>query len=229
MSVFEASGVSMQLGDSRWLFKDVCLNLEKGDTLVLRGPSGAGKTTLLKCLAELIPYSAGQSTLNGKSPAHFGIPIWRSRVMYVPQRPSIHPGTPMDLFNMAKKYVSQKGKYFDDPIKIGNDWNLSESHFHESWSYLSGGEMQRVSLAIALALNPEVLLLDEPTAALDPESTLLVEKTLKGRTCIWITHSPQQETRVATKSLVLPRLSSNASVSDDESDGTATELSLSLQ
>lgn len=42
MSVFEASGVSMQLGDSRWLFKDVCLNLEKGDTLVLRGPSGAG-------------------------------------------------------------------------------------------------------------------------------------------------------------------------------------------
>lgn len=67
-------------------------------------------------MAELIPYSAGQSTLNGKSPAHFGIPIWRSRVMYVPQRPAIHPGTPMDLFNMAKKYVSQKDKYFDDPV-----------------------------------------------------------------------------------------------------------------
>lgn len=69
----------------------------------------------------------------------------------------------------------------------------------------------------------------EPTSALDPESTLLVEKTLKGRTCIWITHSPQQESRVATRSLVLPRLAANNNqVSDEDSDGTATELSLSM-
>ena len=70
----------------------------------------------------------------------------------------------------------------------------------------------------------------EPTSALDPESTLLVEKTLKGRTCIWITHSPQQESRVATRSLVLPRLAAkdNDSNEQDDSDGTATEISLSI-
>ncbi|CAO3617603.1 unnamed protein product [Mucor fragilis] len=228
-TMFEAKGISMKLNDDRWLFKDVHIVLEKGDTLVLRGPSGAGKTTLLKCLAELTPYTSGQSNLYGKSPSHFGIPTWRSRVMYVPQRPAIHPGTPMDLFNMAKKYASQKGKYFDDPIKIGMDWNLSAAHFNENWNYLSGGEMQRVSLAIALALNPEVLLLDEPTSALDPESTLLVENTLKGRTCIWITHSPQQEERVATRSLVLPRLAYNSKDEENDLDtNSATEISINF-
>ncbi|KAL9558258.1 hypothetical protein MBANPS3_001001 [Mucor bainieri] len=228
-TMFEAKGISMKLNDDRWLFKDVNIVLEKGDTLVLRGPSGAGKTTLLKCLAELTPYTSGQSNLYGKSPSHFGIPTWRSRVMYVPQRAAIHPGTPMDLFNMAKKYASQKGKYFDDPIKIGMDWNLSAAHFNENWNYLSGGEMQRVSLAIALALNPEVLLLDEPTSALDPESTLLVENTLKGRTCIWITHSPQQEERVATRSLVLPRLAYSSKDEENELDtNSATEISINF-
>lgn len=74
------------------------------------------KTTLLKCLAELVPYTEGEISLNGKSPLVFGIPNWRSKVMYVPQRPAVHPGTPMDLFNMAKKYSSQKGKCFDDPV-----------------------------------------------------------------------------------------------------------------
>lgn len=116
--MFEARGMSMQLGDGRWLFKDVDLELEKGDCCVLRGPSGAGKTTLLKCLAELIPYIAGTSHLCGQTPSQYGIPVWRSRVMYVPQRPAIHPGSPMDLFNMAKKYASQKGKYLDDPVSF---------------------------------------------------------------------------------------------------------------
>ncbi|CAO3701181.1 hypothetical protein G6F70_000321 [Rhizopus microsporus] len=216
MPMFEAQGVSMQLEDGRWLFKQVDIELEKGDILVLRGPSGAGKTTLLKCLAELVPYTTGRSYLNGQTPSQYGIPMWRSRVMYVPQRPAVHPGTPMDLFNMAKNYASQKGKYIGDPIKIGVDWNLSESHFYENWSCLSGGEMQRAALAIALALNPEILLLDEPTSALDPESTLLVEKSLKGRTCILITHNPQQETRLATKTLYLPRLALLPQRSDDE-------------
>lgn len=80
--------------------------------------------------------------------------------MYVPQRPSVHPGTPLDFFKMVKKYASQKHKHIDNPVDIGLKWNLSQSHFEEKWENLSGGEMQRVSLAIAVSLNPDVLLLD---------------------------------------------------------------------
>ncbi|KAI8063493.1 P-loop containing nucleoside triphosphate hydrolase protein [Gongronella butleri] len=223
MAMFEAKGISMKLANERWLFHNVDMTVNRGDTLVLRGPSGAGKTTLLKCLAELVPYTNGESTLHGKTPSDYGIPVWRSRVMYVPQRPAIHPGTPMDLFKMAKKFQSQQNRSFGDPIKIGMEWHLSESHFLESWSNLSGGEMQRCALAIALALNPEVLLLDEPTSALDPESTLLVEKTLKGRTCIWITHSTEQQSRVATKVLTVPRLNGAPGRPQDD----ATEITMS--
>ncbi|CDH51950.1 atp-binding cassette transporter [Lichtheimia corymbifera JMRC:FSU:9682] len=229
--MLEATGLSLQLDDGRYLFKNVDIHLSQNDVLVLRGPSGAGKTTLLKCLAELVPYESGTIKLHNKTANDYGVPLWRSRVMYVPQRPAIHAGSPMDLFNMAKNFASQKEKKaFGDPAQIGMQWNLSESHFTEKWSNLSGGEMQRASLAVALALNPEILLLDEPTSALDPESTLLVEKTLKTKTCIWITHSPEQEARVATNTLTLKRLyGSNKSLDEDDSISERTAADMAIR
>ncbi|KAI8647455.1 P-loop containing nucleoside triphosphate hydrolase protein [Parasitella parasitica] len=178
MPMFQAHDISMQLPDGRWLFKDISFDLEEGNTLVMRGPSGVGKTTLLKCIAELIPYEKGYCTLFDQDVNEYTVPVWRSRVMYVPQRPAVHPGTPLDFFNMVKKYASQKSKKLLDPVshspnistlyihtklnqvEIGSEWNLSYSHFAEKWRNLSGGEMQRCALAIALALNPDILLLD---------------------------------------------------------------------
>ncbi|KAI8885854.1 P-loop containing nucleoside triphosphate hydrolase protein [Backusella circina FSU 941] len=216
----------MQLPDGRWLFKDVSFDLEEGQILCLRGPSGVGKTTLLKCIAELIPFEKGYSTLFGKDVNSYGVPSWRSRVLYVPQRPSVHPGTPLDFFNMVRKYASQKDRQVDDPVKIGNEWNLSEAHFTEKWSNLSGGEIQRAALAIAVSLRPDVLLLDEPTSALDPDSVKLVESTLKSRTCIWITHDPKQQERVATHTLTLSRYSEvtpTQSINGESSSGISAK------
>lgn len=76
------------------------------------------KTTLLKCIAELIPYDEGHCKLFDKGINDYSIPVWRSRVMYVPQRPATHPGTPMDFLRMVKKYASQKNKELDDPVKL---------------------------------------------------------------------------------------------------------------
>ncbi|KAI7854948.1 P-loop containing nucleoside triphosphate hydrolase protein, partial [Circinella umbellata] len=166
------------------------------------------KTTLLKCLAELIPYTSGYSKLQGKKPVEYelGIPGWRSRVMYIPQRPTAHPGSPLDLFNIVKRFSSQKVKKdIGDPIQIGMQWNLSESHFTEKWSNLSGGEMQRCALAIAICFKPDVLLLDEPTSALDPDSAGKVEESLKKFACIWITHDSRQADRVGTRHITLSR------------------------
>lgn len=85
------------------------------------------KTTLLKCLAELVPYDQGTIKLMGKSPSEYGIPQWRSRVMYVPQRPAVHSGTPLDLFNMAKNFRSQKEKAsMGDPVRKGRkEWSIN--------------------------------------------------------------------------------------------------------
>ncbi|KAL1925053.1 uncharacterized protein VTP21DRAFT_4707 [Calcarisporiella thermophila] len=203
--MLEVRYLSKRKPNGNWLFKGIDFKLKHGEIMVIRGPSGSGKTTLLKCIAELIDHEDGQIYLDGKTCIDYGIPEWRSRITYVPQRPPSLPGSPRDFLERVRGYASQKHKSFEDPVAISNGWNVPEDLWSKEWKNLSGGEMQRISLAIAISLAPDVLLLDEPTSALDPESAELVERTLIKRrmTCIWVTHSPEQEKRVAKKTLSL--------------------------
>ncbi|KAL2918518.1 hypothetical protein HK105_201938 [Polyrhizophydium stewartii] len=208
---FEVDGLTKTLPDGTRLFDG--LSLRADDTagpfvVAVRGPSGAGKTTLLKCLAELVPFDAGTVRLNSKTPAQFGIPEWRSRVLYVPQRPPVLGGTPAEFAATIAGFRSQRTKLAGsalDPVAVAERWNLDPAAWDRPWSQLSGGELQRVALALAISRGPGVLLLDEPTSALDPETCRLVEADLRVRNCIWITHDPAQELRVATASIVLGR------------------------
>ncbi|KAG0041554.1 hypothetical protein BGZ89_007369, partial [Linnemannia elongata] len=77
-------------------------------------------------------------------------------------------------------------------------WGIRPHLWHKKWNTLSGGEMQRISLAIGCSFRPEILLLDEPTSALDEVSCEKVEKTLGHLNCLWVTHNPQQAHRIST-------------------------------
>ncbi|KAJ2549948.1 hypothetical protein EV175_004252, partial [Coemansia sp. RSA 1933] len=193
--------------ESDHLFYDIGFTLHAGEVLAVRGPSGVGKTTVLRCIAQLTAFEAGVCALQTdkglRTPQELGIPQWRADVMYVPQRPAQMAGTPLDFVDMVNSFGVQAKRDHYDPVEIAEDWGIAPELWEKKWPELSGGEQQRIALAVALSCDPKVLLLDEPTSALDPESTLLVEETLTSRTCVWITHDDNQAKRIATNILEL--------------------------
>ncbi|KLO10667.1 P-loop containing nucleoside triphosphate hydrolase protein, partial [Schizopora paradoxa] len=218
--LLEVRDVECSLGKKEHIFHNVDFVVNEGDVVILQGKSGCGKSTLLKCLAHLNVYT-GEVKFRGKTPKEYGIPKFRTHVLYVPQRPSMLPGTPRDFmqricnFNALKSRVqADSGSQISNEaraIDIAEQWGIEEELWDRPWSNLSGGESQRVALAAALGLNSaDVLLLDEPTSALDSQTTAEVEGYLAGmlskdecrtKAMVWITHSSEQGSRVGTRFL----------------------------
>ncbi|TDL27485.1 P-loop containing nucleoside triphosphate hydrolase protein [Rickenella mellea] len=215
-TVLELEGLSCSLGSSHDILHDISLTIREGDILILQGKSGCGKTTLLKCLAHLNVYD-GIILFHGQTPKSYGIPNYRTRVFYVPQRPSLLPGTPRDFLDVISKFAAQQARRKSEsklvelrvPIDISEQWGVTEDLWDRKWAELSGGESQRIALAAAVGMNTaEILLLDEPTSALDAETSLQVEKYLTRqiadrsssmKAIVWITHSAEQGGRVGTR------------------------------
>lgn len=164
------SNGSTSVSNARPLFSDVSLSVNQHDVLIIQGPSGAGKSVLLKCIANLLIYPEGQILLHEQPVEKYGVPSWRCRVSYLPQRPALLPGSPTDFFQTVKNYDARKKYWQDrfgsksgrglDPVEIAEKWQVPAECWNKLWGELSGGEAQRIALAIALALDPEVLLLD---------------------------------------------------------------------
>lgn len=181
---------------------DLSLSLQPGDRVAIRGPSGIGKSQILRTIAGLEPLDRHSVVIEGLLAADVSMPEWRRRVALVPQERPALEGTPRDFYEEAARYTSQRrGPHVNgdhkDPANIAEAWGMAPRLFDEPWATLSGGEAQRASLAIALALDPDVILLDESTSALDDFTAQQVEKTLKktNKPILMVSHSSTQVER----------------------------------
>jgi ABC-type glutathione transport system ATPase component len=183
---------------------DITFDLHPSDRLGIQGASGIGKSQILRTLAGLEALNRLTVSIDGRKGTELSMPEWRRRVALVSQgRPSINI-TPRQFYEQAYRYKTQhhrqgkpsqvNGVQTHNPVEIAAAWDLPETAFDQPWSTLSGGESQRAALAIALALGPDVMLLDESTSALDEATTLKVEETLKGLQIpvIMVSHSQAQ-------------------------------------
>ena len=158
------------------------------------GSSGAGKTTLLRLLNRLDDPDAGQVLLDGKDVRQYDVLQLRRRVQYVGQVPVTFPGTVAENLAMAEPSA--------DAAALLERVGLSTTLVERRADALSVGEAQRLSLARALACEPEALLLDEPTSALDTASKGGIEQLIRslaggGLTVVLVTHDPRQAAELA--------------------------------
>jgi phosphate-transporting ATPase len=187
----------LQVRDLRTnLLKPTSLSLSAGECIAVRGPSGAGKTLLLRALADLDP-NEGLVCLNGRDRLTIAGPEWRRLVGYMPAEPGW--------------WADTVGEHFSDwtaVLAIVRDLGFPEEAKAWPITRLSTGERLRLALIRAVMVRPKVLLLDEPTAALDPASVAAVEALITtrvraGLAVLWVTHDAEQAKRIAHRLLVV--------------------------
>lgn len=201
MSVLELQGVvTRHIGP-------IDLVIEAGVCVCLSGPSGSGKSLLLRAIADLDPH-AGETMLDGVAMTDMPAPVWRRHVGLLPTE--------------SAWWAERVGEHFDttkdidgamlDTLGLGAevmDWEVAR---------LSTGERQRIAIARLLHRAPEVLLLDEPTASLDPERIARVEYLIADyraqhqAAVLWVSHDPAQIVRVSSRHIALSPLGKMAAV-----------------
>lgn len=211
-SIVSTHNLGVWFGKNKVL-ENINLTFPEHSITALIGPSGCGKSTFLRTLNrlhELIPKAAlaGSVTYQGKDIYDAEIdPVWvRQQIGMVFQKPNPFPS--MTIRTNVLSGLRLTGRKHENPDELVEDvltqaglWNEVKDRLHQNAASLSGGQQQRLIIARALAVNPSVLLLDEPCSALDPGSTLKIEETMrqlaKKKTLIIVTHNMQQAIRIS--------------------------------
>jgi aspartate/glutamate/glutamine transport system ATP-binding protein len=172
MEIIQFSGVNKWYGDFQVL-KDINLEINSGEVVVILGPSGSGKSTLLRCINHLEAISDGQLTVNGfkVNDKKANLNKLRQEIGMVFQHFNLYPHkTVLDNITLAPTRVRKLNK--SDAEKTAMQYLTKVGIPDKAKAYpsqLSGGQQQRVAIARGLAMKPKIMLFDEPTSALDPE------------------------------------------------------------
>jgi tungstate transport system ATP-binding protein len=206
MAFLEIRGLGKSYGTAK-ILDDIQLTAERGEVLGLIGPTGSGKTTLLRLINLLEEPTLGSIAFDGINvtdlPEKEKIKI-RRRMAMVSQKPVMFKGNVQYNVSYGLKIRGKEDK--ERVAQALQEVSLSGYESRDA-STLSGGEMQRIALARALVLEPELLLLDEPTANLDPNSAASIEDIIRGfagkTTIVLATHNMQQCQKLANRVAVL--------------------------
>jgi phosphate transport system ATP-binding protein len=211
--VFSARNLDFYYGSYRAL-RDVSLNVYRHEVTAFIGPSGCGKTTFLRCfnrMNDLIPGArmTGKLEFFGEDVRGPGVdPIEvRRRVGMVFQKPNPFPKSIYDNVAFGPRVNgfprSQMDDIVEQSLRRAALWDEVKDKLKESGLALSGGQQQRLCIARAIAVKPEVILMDEPASALDPIATLRIEELMaelkQEYTIIVVTHNMQQAARVSDR------------------------------
>jgi putative ABC transport system ATP-binding protein len=188
------------------LLQPTDFSLNAADRVSITGSSGSGKSVFLRALALLDAPTSGQVLWNNQPIANAQIPHYRSHISYLSQRPALLEGTVEDNLRLPYSLKTLRQRRFDlaAVTTLLGHAGKAPDFLKKNASDLSGGESQVVSLIRTLQLNPEMLLLDEPTAALDPTSSRDVEALIDAwyagdpsRAYIWVSHDLDQAQRMS--------------------------------
>ncbi|HJJ95542.1 MAG TPA: amino acid ABC transporter ATP-binding protein [Methanocorpusculum sp.] len=206
-TILRVENLSKSYGELQVL-KNISFTVKKGEKKVFIGPSGTGKSTLLRCINQLTTPDSGAVYLGGENVVNSGkkINLYRQKMGMVFQNFNLfdHLTAVKNIELPLRKVLKMSReeahkKAMEELDRVGmTDW---ANHYP---AQLSGGQAQRVSIARALAMDPEVMLFDEPTSALDPELKREVMEVMKklaeqGMTCLVVTHEMKFATSFATE------------------------------
>ena len=201
--ILKIENLNLEIGTVK-ILKDISFTVQKKEIIALLGPSGSGKSSLLKSINMLNSPSCGQIKYHNNDIQEISPMALRKKIGYVLQKPTLFGN---DVMENLKYPCELHQKVFD--INLVEFYlkkvNLKPDILEKKPNELSGGEQQRISLVRTLLLEPEIILLDEVTSALDEDNTLLIEELIKYEnennelTVIFISHNNEQAKRLAQK------------------------------
>jgi phosphate transport system ATP-binding protein len=215
-TVLRLDGVSCWYGSFRAV-KDVSIEVQAREVTALIGPSGCGKTTLLRTMNrmnDLIPSYRTEGHIDFEGQDLYGPGVdpvaVRRRIGMVFQKPNPFPKSVYDNVAFGPRINGFRGNLDDlveESLRRAALWNEVKDKLKQSGMALSGGQQQRLCIARTIAVEPEVILMDEPCSALDPRSTLQIEELMaelkRDYTIVIVTHNMQQAARASDKTVFL--------------------------